>query len=113
MQSQTEFKSAIVLKNTDHTKPYSPLLKYRFMITYRFLLAIVGGYVLASYSAIVIAKLFSEHPSDAAMSATLLAFCIYCAVFIWVFMVKNTFKTSLGVILPTAILFILSQIMGS
>lgn len=83
------------------------------MISYRFLLAIVGGYALASYSAMVIAKTFAEQRSDAVLSATLLAFCIYCAAFIWVFIVKKTLKASLGIVLPTLILWAITTFVGN
>ena len=112
MQSQTELNVDTVL-NTDRFKYLSPLLTYRLMITYRFLLAIVGGYALASYSAMVIAKTFAEQRADAVLSATLLAFCIYCAAFIWVFMVKKTLKASLGIVLPTLILWAITTFVGN
>lgn len=112
MQSQTELNAGTVL-NTDRFKYLSPLLTYRLMISYRFLLAIVGGYALASYSAIVIAKIFAEQRADAVLSATLLAFCIYCAAFIWVFMVKKTLKASLGIVLPTLILWATTIFVGN
>ena len=112
MQSQTELNAGRVL-NTDRFKYLSPLLTYRLMISYRFLLAIVGGYALASYSAIIIAQIFAEQRADAVLSATLLAFCIYCAAFIWVFMVKKTLKASLGIILPTLILWAITTFVGS
>ena len=111
MHSQTELDATPVL-TTKRNLRHTPLLAYRLMISYRFLLAIVGGYALASYVAIVLAKVFAEQRADAVMSATLIAFCIYCAVFIWVFMVKNTLKASLGVLLPTLTLFIISMMIG-
>ena len=95
------------------TKPKSSKIKvkpamttYRIMIAYRFLLAAVGGYVLASLSAIVIAQYF-------AMAATLIAFSISCAAFIWVFMVNKTLKASLGIIIPSLILFVCYKVMGN
>ena len=112
MQSQTELNVDTVL-NTDRFKYLSPLLTYRLMITYRFLLAIVGGYALASYSAMVIAQIFAEQRANAVLSATLLAFCIYCAAFIWVFMVKKTLKASLGIVLPTLILWAITTFVGN
>ena len=112
MQSQTELDAGSVL-HTDQPKHLSPLLTYRLMIIYRFLLAIVGGYALASYSAMVIAKTFAEQRSDAVLSATLLAFCIYCAAFIWVFIVKKTLKASLGIVLPTLILWAITTFVGN
>ena len=81
--------------------------QYRLMILYRFILAGIGGYLLASLSAINIAKAMADTPSSAATTATLLAFCIYTAAFIWVFMVQKTLKASLGILLPCALLYVI------
>ncbi len=89
------------------------LVSYRVMIAYRFLLATVGGYLLASLCAIVIAQYFIEYRSSAAMAATLIAFIVHPAAFIWVFMVKKTLKASLGILLPCLILFIVYKGMGN
>lgn len=94
------------------TKPATPL-SYRLMILYRFVLALVGGYILAALSAMCIADLFSATPANAAMSATLIAFCVYCGAFIWVFMVQKTVKASLGIIVPSMLLWILIQFLGN
>lgn len=94
------------------TKAATPL-SYRFMILYRFILALLGGYILSALSAIVIAELFAEQPANAAMSATLIAFCLYCSAFIWVFMVQKTVKASLGIIVPSVLLWILIQFLGN
>lgn len=101
----TELKS-----NTKHERR---IFLYRCMIFYRFLLAIVGGYILASLSAIVIAQLFIAHRSSAATSATMIAFALHCAVFIWVFMVNKTAKASMGIILPSILLFIVYKLLGN
>lgn len=84
-------------------------LRYRGMIAYRFALALFGGYALASLSAMFIATLFAQDRLNAALSATLTAFVVHCAVFIWVFMVNKTLKASLGVLLPCLVLFGLLQ----
>lgn len=89
------------------------LVTYRVMIAYRFLLATVGGYLLASLCAIVIAQYFIEYRSSAAMAATLIAFTVHTAAFIWVFMVNKTLKASLGIFIPCLILFILYKGMGN
>jgi hypothetical protein len=88
-------------------------LSYRLMITYRFALALIGGYILAALSAMVIAQYFSDHRGSAAMSATLIAFTIWSGVFIWVFMVNKTLKASLGVILPIVVFYILYKLLGN
>ncbi|CAM4130233.1 hypothetical protein ACPR111641_04090 [Acinetobacter pragensis] len=94
-------------------KEKASLTAYRFMIFYRFALALVGGYLLASLSAVLIAQYFIDYRASAAMSATLIAFLLYAAVFIWVFMVNKTLKASLGVVVPCLILFILIKISGT
>lgn len=93
------------------TKP--SILAYRCMIFYRFALALFGGYVLAALSAIVIAQLFTEYRSSAAMAATLIAFTVHAVVFIWVFMVNKTLKASLGVIVPSLLLFATYKLLGN
>lgn len=89
------------------------LATYRLMIVYRFLLASVGGYILATLSAVVVAQYFAEYRSSAAMSATLIAFCVSCAAFIWVFMVNKTLKATLGIVLPSLMLFVIYKVMGN
>ena len=89
------------------------VIAYRIMIAYRFLLATFGGYLLASLCAIVIAQYFIEYRSSAAMAATLIAFSVHTAAFIWVFMVNKTLKASLGIIIPSLILFVCYKVMGN
>lgn len=87
-------------------------LRYRGMILYRFMLALFGGYALASLSAMFIARVFVQDRMSAALGATLTAFAIHCAVFIWVFMVNRTLKASLGVLLPCLVLFCALLVLG-
>ncbi|MFH7767452.1 hypothetical protein [Acinetobacter sp. BSP-28] len=94
------------------TKATSSVLIYRFMIFYRFALAMVGGYVLAMPSAMVIADLFKEDRGSAAMSATLIAFLLWACAFIWVFMVNKTSKATLGILIPTVCLYIVYKMLG-
>lgn len=89
------------------------LIGYRFMIFYRFALALIGGYVLASLSAVVIAQYFIEYRASAAMSATLVAFLLHTTAFIWVFMVNKTLKATLGIVVPCLVLFALIRILGN
>jgi hypothetical protein len=93
-------------------KPETPL-SYRFMIFYRFVLALVGGYILSALSAMAIAEVFIEQRASAAMSATLIAFCMYCAAFIWVFMVQKTLKASLGIVISSILLWVLVKFLGN
>src|SRR5690606_38319524 len=89
------------------------MLAYRGMISYRFLLAGVGGYILASLTAIVIAQLFMNAGSSAAMSATLIGFSLNTAAFIWVFMVNKTLKATLGILIPSVLLYITYKFLGN
>ncbi|TCB68819.1 hypothetical protein [Acinetobacter sp. ANC 4178] len=91
----------------------SALLKYRGMVLYRFVLAIFGGYLLSALTAIVVAKAFIDYRASAAIAATLLAFSIHCAAFIWVFMVHKTLKASLGIFIPCFVLWLTSQFLGA
>lgn len=81
----------------------SSLIKYRLMIFSRFVLAIFGGYYFAAMTAMLMGFLFSAEPSKAntVFAATMLAFVIHCAVFIWVFLVNSTLKVWLGVVIPS------------
>lgn len=94
------------------TKAKPKMLAYRCMIFYRFLLAALGGYLLASLAAIVIAQTFSESGASAAMSATFIGFILQACAFIWVFMVNKTFKATIGIILPSVLLYITYRFLG-
>lgn len=94
------------------TKVQPKLTAYRFMIFYRFLLALIGGYVLAALAAMLIAQGFSDYRSSAAMSATMIGFCLHAGAFIWVFMVNKTLKASLGILLPILFLYLVYHFMG-
>ena len=117
MNSQTDLDAmnASISTPTLNTRIKSPsaLIRYRFMIFYRFLLAIFGGYALATLSAMVIAKVFADYRAASVMSATLIAFSIHCAAFIWVFIVNKTLKASLGILIPSVILLIIYKAMGN
>ena len=93
-------------------KAQPKLTAYRFMIFYRFMLAALGGYALASFTAIVIAQYFSEYHSSAAMTATMIGFLLQTAAFIWVFMVNKTLKATLGILIPAVLLYIAYQFLG-
>ena len=99
--------------HTSKVKTKPALLAYRCMIFYRFVLALLGGYVLSALLDILIAQYFMAYGTSAAMSATLLAFTLHTAVFIWVFMVNKTFHASLGIIVPSILLFVLYKVIGN
>ena len=87
-------------------------LSYRLMVLYRFALALLGGYFLAALSALTIAKVFIANPVNAAMSATLIAFCLNCAGFIGVVMVQKTVKATVGIAVPCIGVYGLIKLLG-
>lgn len=105
--------ATVVTKTARKGKEKKLSLAYRLMIFYRFMLATIGGYALASLSAMLIARTFAESRGTAAMSATLIAFVIWTCAFIWVFMVHKTLKASIGILLPITILSIIYYSLGS
>lgn len=110
----TDNKTALKPKiNSSKNVNSSARLRYRLMIFLRFVLAIFGGYYLAAISATVLGMSFSSEPlkANAVLSATMLAFVLYCAVFIWVFMVSSTLKAWLGVIVPSLVMTVLYGLM--
>jgi len=88
------------------------LTAYHFMIFYRFILAALGGYALATFAAMVIAQYFSDYQSSAAISATMIAFLLQTGAFIWVFMVNKTLKATLGILVPAGLFYIAYQFLG-
>ncbi len=109
----TGLPSNSVRPNVRNLTSSSQLIRYRCMIAYRCLLALLGGYVFASLTAITIGQIFAEYRSSAASAATLIGFVVHVAVFIWVFMVQKTRIASLGVLLPCIGLFLLNHYLGS
>ena len=87
------------------SKAQPNIVLYRFMILYRFILAGLGGYILAALGAMFVAQFFSDARSSAAMSATMIGFLLQTCAFIWVFMVNKTLKATLGIVIPSILLY--------
>ena len=100
-------------KPSTKSKVQANVIAYRMMILYRFILASAGGYLLATLATIVIAQLFIDSGSSAAMSATLIGFSLNTAAFIWVFMVNKTLKATLGIAIPGVLLYIAYKLLGN
>lgn len=47
------------------------------------------------------------------MSATLIGFSLNTAAFIWVFMVNKTVKATLGIVIPSVLLYISYKFLGN
>lgn len=87
-------------------------LRYRVLVLYRFVLALVGGYACGSFGAMAIAAVFSEYRGSAAMSATLAAFTFQTIAFIWVFMVHSTLKATVGIVAFGALMLAIFKLAG-
>lgn len=82
----------------------NPALRYRFAVASRALAAIVGGYALAAATAALLAVLLPMPRSEAAITATLLSFIVFCCAVLWVFAARTAWRAWAGIVLPTALL---------
>lgn len=78
--------------------------RYRWEIALRVLVAILGGYVLANITAILLSYLLPMPKSDAVMTGILLSFSIYTGAIMWVFGVRSVHKAWLGLVAPSLVL---------
>jgi hypothetical protein len=79
-------------------------IRYRWQITLRVIVAILGGYALANIAAILLSYLLPMPKSDAVMTGILLSFAIYTGAIMWVFAVRSAHKAWLGIAAPTLVL---------
>lgn len=89
---------------------------YRWKITWRVMLAIIGGYVLTNQISILLSLLLPIPKSDAVMTALLLSFIVYSVIVIWVFSVSSLKKVlwgMTGAILSTGVLTALVYFLGA
>lgn len=78
--------------------------RYRRDVAVRVLAAVIGGYVLANVTAIILSFLLPMPASSALMTSLLLSFAIYAAVLLWVFSVKSVHHAWLGLAVPCVLL---------
>ncbi len=86
-----------------HTKAHTDN-RYRWQIALRVIVAIIGGYLLANISAILLSYLLPMPKSDAVMTGILLSFAIYAGAIMWVFAVRSIKKACVGLLVPSLIL---------
>lgn len=86
-----------------HTKTHTDN-RYRWQIALRVIVAIIGGYLLANISAILLSYLLPMPKSDAVMTGILLSFAIYAGAIMWVFAVRSIKKACVGLLVPSLIL---------
>lgn len=83
------------------------LARYRWNIALRSLAATGGGYVLAAASAAWLGRLLPAlgmSRLEAVAAATMLAFIVHACAAIWAFAVASTWRATLGILLPAAVL---------
>lgn len=76
---------------------------YRCAVALRALLAVVGGYALASTTAACVGLLLVWAGSsrvDAVLWSTMLAFLVHATAALWVFGCRNSARAALGIGLP-------------
>lgn len=86
-----------------HTKAHTDN-RYSWQIALRVIVAIIGGYLLANISAILLSYLLPMPKSDAVMTGILLSFAIYAGAIMWVFAVRSMKKACVGLLVPSLIL---------
>jgi hypothetical protein len=94
-------------------KKCSQSLSYRVAVFFRFVAAILGGYVFTSVFISLLAVLLPLNKLDSVLLTTTLSVFFYCCVFIWVFAVKSLKVVWITILLTTSLqLFVLALIKG-
>lgn len=78
----------------------SVLARAYYPILSRVIAAIVGGYLLANITAILLSYLLPGSQANNVMTGMLLSFIIYMIVVIWVFAVKTVWRAWQGIFVP-------------
>lgn len=79
--------------------PLAPPHK-RLALSSRVVAAVIGGYLLASFSTIFLSFILPSSLPEAVLGATLFSFAIYTAAIVWVFAARNATRAWLGLLLP-------------
>jgi ABC-type uncharacterized transport system permease subunit len=74
-------------------------------VTCRVVIALVGGYILASLSAVLIAQLLTGDKVNNIITGLMLSFIIYTVVVLFVFSTKTTLRAALGVFVPCTVIY--------
>ncbi|HWV15004.1 MAG TPA: DUF3649 domain-containing protein [Cellvibrio sp.] len=72
---------------------------YRWQVAVRALLAVLGGYALATLAGIFLTYALPLSRSDAVITANLLSFTLYSIAIIWVFSTQTLRRAGLGLLL--------------
>lgn len=73
-------------------------VSYRLSVVMRIAAAVLGGYVLSSMAAVLLAYLLPMSTADALMIGLLVSFAIYAAAVLWAFSARSALQTWLGLL---------------
>jgi len=93
--------------------PLPEPLRYRLGVASRSVAAIVGGYLLAALSTMLLSVCLPMERVEAVMTATLLSFAIYTCAVLWVFATGSARRAWLGLLIPCAVMAAILQSMDA
>lgn len=79
-------------------------LPYPLRIISLVLAATIGGYLFTSAAIIFLSAIVPMDKPDAIVASSLFSFAIYTAAVIWVFVVRDSKRAWLGMLIPTLLL---------
>ena len=84
---------------------------YRLQVFSRIVAATVGGYALASAATVLLTLLWPLPKGQAVLAANMLSFVWYTIAVMWVFSTKSATRAWVGMVLPTALIAVLSAVL--
>lgn len=85
--------------------------RYRLQVLSRIVAATVGGYALAAAATVLLTVLWPLPRAQAVLAANMLSFVWYTIAVMWVFSTKSATHAWVGMVLPTAIIAVLSVLL--
>ncbi|WP_321850639.1 DUF3649 domain-containing protein [Pseudomonas paraveronii] len=76
---------------------------YRLAVTSRALAAVLGGYLMASLTAICLALWLPTSRADAVITGMMSSFVFYLLAVLWCFACRTAWRAWCGVMLPSAL----------
>lgn len=85
--------------------------RYRLQVLSRIVAATVGGYALAAAATVLLTVLWPLPRAQAVLAANMLSFVWYTIAVMWVFSTKSATRAWVGMVLPTALIAVLSVLL--
>ncbi|QCP83389.1 DUF3649 domain-containing protein [Alcaligenes faecalis] len=85
--------------------------RYRLQVLSRIVAATVGGYALAAAATVLLTLLWPLPKAQAVLAANMLSFVWYTIAVMWVFSTKSAARAWVGMVLPTALIALLSVLL--